>query len=135
MERQQAVSDKGGTMRLGVYPARLMEGSLVRQLYGAELIYERHRHRYEVNNRYRKDLEQAGLALSGISPDEQLVEFIELTSHPYFIGTQAHPELKSRPLDPHPLFTGFVAAADRYRRNREAVPEILGSDREPGYVS
>ncbi len=134
MERQQGVSDKGGTMRLGVYPARLRDGSLVRRLYGAELIYERHRHRYEVNNRYRKDLEQAGLALSGISPDEQLVEFIELTSHPYFIGTQAHPELKSRPLDPHPLFTGFVAAADRYRHNREAVPEILGSDREPGYV-
>ncbi|MDE0709751.1 MAG: CTP synthase [Acidimicrobiia bacterium] len=134
MERQQGVSNKGGTMRLGVYPARLREGSLVRRLYRAELIYERHRHRYEVNNRYRKDLEQAGLALTGISPDEQLVEFIELTSHPYFIGTQAHPELKSRPLDPHPLFTGFIAAADRYRRNREAAPEILGSEREPGYV-
>ena len=134
MERQQGVSDKGGTMRLGVYPARLREGSLVRRLYGAELIYERHRHRYEVNNRYRKDLEQAGLALTGISPDEQLVEFIELTSHPYFIGTQAHPELKSRPLDPHPLFIGFIAAADRYRLGREAAPEILGSEREPGYV-
>ena len=134
MERQQGVSDKGGTMRLGVYPARLREDSLVRRLYGAELIYERHRHRYEVNNRYRKDLEQAGLALTGISPDEQLVEFIELPSHPYFIGTQAHPELKSRPLDPHPLFIGFIAAADRYRLGREAAPEILGSEREPGYV-
>ena len=134
MERQQGVSNKGGTMRLGVYPARLREGALVRRLYRSELIYERHRHRYEVNNRYRKDLEQAGLALTGISPDEQLVEFIELTSHPYFIGTQAHPELKSRPLDPHPLFTGFIAAADRYRRNREAAPEMLGVEREPGYV-
>ena len=134
MERQQGVSNKGGTMRLGVYPARLREGSLVRRLYGAELIYERHRHRYEVNNRYRKELERAGLALTGISPDEQLVEFIEMPSHPYFIGTQAHPELKSRPLDPHPLFTGFIAAADRYRRNREAAPEVLENEREPGYV-
>jgi len=127
MERQQGVSDKGGTMRLGVYPARLREDSLVRRLYGEELIYERHRHRYEVNNRYRKDLEQAGLALTGISPDEQLVEFIELPSHPYFIGTQAHPELKSRPLDPHPLFIGFIAAADRYRRTTETEAAIEAS--------
>ena len=119
MERQQGIANKGGTMRLGVYPAKLSKGSLVRELYGEELIYERHRHRYEVNNHYRKDFEQAGMVLSGISPDEQLVEFIELPSHPYFIGTQAHPELKSRPLDPHPLFTGFIAAADKYRRNRE----------------
>ena len=119
MERQQGISDKGGTMRLGVYPAKLARGSLARKLYGEELIYERHRHRYEVNNRYRKDLEEAGLVPSGISPDEQLVEFIELQSHPYFIGTQAHPELKSRPLDPHPLFTGFIAAADRYRHLME----------------
>lgn len=134
MERQQGVSDKGGTMRLGVYPARLRAGSLVRRLYGEELIYERHRHRYEVNNRYRKDLEEAGLALSGISPDEQLVEFIELSSHPYFVGTQAHPELKSRPLDPHPLFTGFIAAADRHRRERQADAARPAGDRAPGYA-
>ena len=129
MEHQQVISDKGGTMRLGVYPAKLARGSLVRRLYGEELIYERHRHRYEFNNRYRKDLEAAGLSLSGISPDEQLVEFIELPSHPYFVGTQAHPELKSRPLDPHPLFVGFVAAADRYRRERERRLEIKPSER------
>ncbi len=119
MEHQQDVSDKGGTMRLGTYPAKLAEGSLVRQLYGQELIYERHRHRYEVNNRYRPQLERAGLMLSGLSPDERLVEFIELPSHPYFVGTQAHPELKSRPLEPHPLFTGFIAAAHRYHQTRQ----------------
>ena len=131
MERQQGISHKGGTMRLGVYPAKLSRGSLVRRLYGEELIYERHRHRYEVNNRFRTELEEAGLVLSGISPDEQLVEFVELTSHPYFIGTQAHPELKSRPLEPHPLFTGFIAAANRYRHSLEQTtgpqrPEHLG---------
>ncbi|MCY3538553.1 MAG: CTP synthase [bacterium] len=119
MERQQGISEKGGTMRLGVYPARLREGTLARRLYGAELIYERHRHRYEVNNRYREDLEKGGMTLSGTSPDDQLVEFIELSSHPYFIATQAHPELKSRPLDPHPLFIGFVAASSRYRSDRQ----------------
>ena len=117
MERQQGVSQKGGTMRLGVYPAKLAPATLTRDLYGRELIYERHRHRYEVNNRYRRALEEAGMVLSGISPDEQLVEFIELSDHPYFVGTQAHPELKSRPLEPHPLFVGFIAAADRYRRS------------------
>lgn len=116
MERQQGTSNKGGTMRLGVYRAKLSKGSLARSLYGEELIYERHRHRNEVNNRYRKDLEAAGRRLSGISPDEQLVEFIELPSHPCFVGTQAHPELKSRPLEPHPLFTGLIAPAARHRR-------------------
>ena len=131
MEHQQVVSEKGGTMRLGVYPAKLAEGSLVRRLYGNELIYERHRHRYEVNNRYRKSLEGSGMKLSGISPDEFLVEFIEIPSHPYFVATQAHPELKSRPLEPHPLFVGFVAAADRYRRARENPLETGSSDRRP----
>ncbi len=131
MEHQQVVSEKGGTMRLGVYPAKLAEGSLVRRLYGRELIYERHRHRYEVNNRYRKSLESAGMRLSGISPDEHLVEFIEVPSHPYFVATQAHPELKSRPLEPHPLFVGFVAAADRYRRARENPLETGSSDHRP----
>ena len=118
MESQVDVAEMGGTMRLGTYPAKLAEGSRVRQVYGEELVYERHRHRYEVNNRYRKDLEDAGMSLSGISPDEQLVEFIELADHPYFLATQAHPELKSRPTDPHPLFAGFMAAADLYRRNQ-----------------
>ena len=111
METQKDVSDKGGTMRLGIYPAKLSEGSLARELYGEEVVYERHRHRWEVNNRYRQQLQDAGLALSGMSPDGRLVEFIELPTHPYFIATQAHPELKSRPDHPHPLFEGLVAAA------------------------
>ena len=118
MHSQQDVEDKGGTMRLGLYPARLVDGSLVRQLYGDELIYERHRHRWEVNNRYRRDLEDAGLSLSGLAPDGSLVEFIELPSHPFFVATQAHPEFKSRPDDPHPLFAGLVEAAGRLRSER-----------------
>ena len=134
MERQHGIANKGGTMRLGVYPAKLSKGSLARKLYGEELIYERHRHRYEVNNRYRKDLQQAGLLLSGISPDEQLVEFIELPSHPYFVGTQAHPELKSRPLEPHPLFTGFIAAANRYRQAREDAAHTPSADKRLGLL-
>ena len=115
MESQKDVSDKGGTMRLGLYPARLAEGSLARSLYGKEVVYERHRHRWEVNNRYRKLLVDGGMTLSGTSPDDRLVEFIELDDHPYFIATQAHPELISRPDAPHPLFDGFVAAAKRHR--------------------
>ena len=134
MERQQGISDKGGTMRLGVYPAKLAKGTLARKLYDEELIYERHRHRYEVNNRYRKELEEAGLVLSGISPDEQLVEFIELKSHPYFIGTQAHPELKSRPLEPHPLFTGFIAAAKQYRETKERAADTEPADQGLGLL-
>ncbi|MFZ0492178.1 MAG: CTP synthase [Acidimicrobiia bacterium] len=115
MESQQDVSEMGGTMRLGLYPAKLAEGSLAHSLYGEELIYERHRHRYEVNNRYRKDLEEAGLRLSGTSPNDALVEIVELPSHPYFIGTQFHPEFRSRPDDPHPLFLGLVRAALSHR--------------------
>jgi CTP synthase len=111
METQKDVSDMGGTMRLGLYPARLTDDSLARSLYGSEVVYERHRHRWEVNNRYRPLLIEGGLSMSGVSPDDRLVEFIELGSHPYFIGTQAHPELVSRPDAPHPLFDGFVAAA------------------------
>lgn len=117
MDSQRDVDDKGGTMRLGLYAARLADGSLVRSLYGEELVYERHRHRYEVNNRYRKDLEAAGMRLSGISPDGNLVEFIEIVDHPFFAATQAHPELRSRPNDPHPLFDGFVRAGkERHMR-------------------
>jgi CTP synthase len=114
METQKDVSDKGGTMRLGIYPAKLQEGSLARELYDEEVVYERHRHRWEVNNRYRQQLQDAGLVLCGTSPDDRLVEFIELPSHPYFIATQAHPELKSRPNHTHPLFDGLVAAARTY---------------------
>ncbi len=115
MEAQKDVADKGGTMRLGLYPAKLAPDSLARSLYGKEVVYERHRHRWEVNNRYRNQLEAAGLSLSGTSPDERLVEFIELNDHPYFIATQAHPELISRPDAPHPLFAGFVSAAKAHR--------------------
>jgi CTP synthase len=118
MESQQDVTDMGGTMRLGRYPAKLEEGSQVRALYGQEIVYERHRHRWEVNNRYRKDLENAGLRLSGLSPDDNLVEFIEMPSHPFFIATQAHPEFQSRPDDPHPLFAGLIAAAVQRRLGR-----------------
>jgi CTP synthase len=113
MPDQHDVSDKGGTMRLGLYPARLEEGSKVRDAYRDEIAYERHRHRFEVNNAYRDRLGEAGMWFSGISPDGRLVEYIELRDHPWFVATQAHPELKSRPNRPHPLFRDFVGAAAR----------------------
>ena len=105
--------DLGGTMRLGAYPAKLVEGSIVAEAYGTTEVSERHRHRYEVNNAYRETLEKAGLRISGTSPDGRLVEFVELDRelHPFFVATQAHPELKSRPNRPHPLFAAFIAAA------------------------
>jgi CTP synthase len=111
--------DMGGTMRLGLYPAVLAEGSLVRELYGTDVVQERHRHRYEVNNAYRDILEAAGLICSGLSPDGRLVEFVELPRdvHPYFVATQAHPEFLSRPTRPHPLFSGLVAAALEHSRS------------------
>jgi CTP synthase len=113
-----AGGDLGGTMRLGLYPARLAEGSIVAEVYGATEVQERHRHRYEVNNAYREQIAQAGMVFSGINPDLNLVEFVELPRevHPYYVATQAHPELRSRPTDPHPLFRGLVGAAvDRHR--------------------
>ncbi len=115
--------DMGGTMRLGLYPAVLAEGSLVRELYGADVVQERHRHRYEVNNAYRDILERAGLRCSGLSPDGTLVEFIELprSTHPFFVATQAHPEFLSRPTKPHPLFSGLVAAALEHSRSVPAA--------------
>ena len=111
MDDQADVSDKGGTMRLGSYSARLTPGSQVAAAYGTEVVSERHRHRYEVNPRYRSRLEEAGLVCSGVSPDGRLVEFIELPGHPFWVGTQAHPEFKSRPDQPHPLFRELVGAA------------------------
>jgi CTP synthase len=117
VERRSESGELGGTMRLGAYPARLAEGSLVREVYGgAAEIRERHRHRYEVNIRYRERLEKAGLRFSGMSPDGQLPEIIEYSDHPWFIGVQFHPELKSKPFDPHPLFAGFIGAAVRQAR-------------------
>lgn len=135
MEEQKSIvegaGDLGGTMRLGLYPAALTPGSLAAEAYGAETIEERHRHRYEVNNAYRAPLEEAGLVFSGINPDLDLVEFVELPRevHPYYVGTQAHPELRSRPTRPHPLFAGLVGAA--ISRQRETRLEIDESGLHP----
>jgi CTP synthase len=111
MDEQREVVDMGGTMRLGSYVARLEPGSQVEKAYGDSVVYERHRHRLEVNPRYHRTLQDAGLVFSGTSPDGRLVEFIELPSHPCWIATQAHPEFKSRPDRPHPLFYELVGAA------------------------
>ncbi len=119
MDDQADVVDMGGTMRLGSYSARLLAGSQVALAYGSEVVSERHRHRYEVNSRYRARLEQAGLVCSGISPDGRLVEFIELPGHPFWVGTQAHPEFKSRPDQPHPLFRELVGASLARAEGRE----------------
>jgi CTP synthase len=117
IERRAAGGELGGTMRLGAYPAVLAEDSLVTEVYdGARTITERHRHRYEVNIHYRDQLESTGLRFSGISPDGVLPEIIEYPQHPWFIGVQFHPELKSKPFAPHPLFAGFIAAAVRQAR-------------------
>ncbi len=115
MPEQEDVENKGGTMRLGAYPCKLAPGTKAFEAYGEEIIYERHRHRYEVSNVYRKKLEEAGLVVSGQSPDGRLVEMIELADHPWFVASQAHPEFKSRPTKPHPLFTAFVHAAKDQR--------------------
>jgi CTP synthase len=119
MPDQRGVKDKGATMRLGAYPCTLAPGSLAEQIYGTRDISERHRHRFEVNNEYRERLETGGLVLSGVSPDKRLVEMVELPDHPYFVGCQFHPEFKSRPHAPHPLFSRFVKAALERRDARE----------------
>jgi CTP synthase len=111
MEEQKRIMNLGGTMRLGAFPCDLRKGSLVRKIYGKDAISERHRHRYEFNNDYREQFEEAGMQLSGQSPNGILVEIVELRNHPWFIGVQFHPEFKSRPIDPHPLFREFVAAS------------------------
>jgi CTP synthase len=121
MPDQRDLEDKGGTMRLGLYPAKLLPGSKARAVYGQEVVYERHRHRFEVNNRYRQVLEGAGMLLSGVSPDGRLVEIVELRDHPWFVASQFHPEFKSRPERPHPLFDGFVTAAIAVGEGREPV--------------
>ncbi|MBV8237053.1 MAG: CTP synthase [Acidimicrobiia bacterium] len=129
MDEQREVVDYGGTMRLGVYPAKLASGSQVAEAYDESIVYERHRHRYEFNPRYRTRLEEGGLRCSGTSPDDRLVEFIELPSHPFWIGTQAHPEFKSRPDRPHPLFRELVSAALARAEGRK--PRLLSVDPVP----
>lgn len=116
LEKREANGDLGGTMRLGAYPAKLAGNSVVASIYGTEEISERHRHRYEVNTGYRDVLEKGGLVFSGMSPDDTLPEIVERPDHPWFVGVQFHPELKSKPFDPHPLFASFIAAAVRQSR-------------------
>ena len=123
MEDQRGVTDKGGTMRLGLYPARLLQDSIVAKAYGEPVVYERHRHRWEVNPRYHRRLLEAGVIISGLSPDGRLAEFVELAGHPYWVGTQAHPEFLSRPNRPHPLFRELISAALRYTDGR--APRLI----------
>lgn len=122
MPEQEDVEDKGGTMRLGAYPCKVAPASMAFKAYGEELIYERHRHRYEVNNAFRDRLAEAGLVISGVSPDGRLVEMIELPDHPWFVASQGHPEFKSRPTRPHPLFRDFVARGTGSSRVIRQVP-------------
>lgn len=119
MPDQEQIEDLGGTLRLGSYPCILKEGSKTVLLFGRKEIQERHRHRYEVNNAYREELNKHGMTVAGTSPDGRIVEMIELSDHPFFEGTQGHPEFKSRPNRPHPLFSGFVKAGVEYKRNKQ----------------
>ncbi len=129
MESQRGVTQKGGTMRLGAYPAVLKEGSIVAEAYGSLLVSERHRHRFEFNPAYRERLEREGFVCSGTSPDGALVEFIELAGHPFWVGTQAHPEFTSRPTRPSPLFLSFVRAArDRAEGRNPHLPDFVAAD-------
>ena len=123
MKEQEGVTDMGGTMRLGAWECDLREGSVAARCYGKLQISERHRHRYEVNPDYVERLEQAGLVVSGVNPKRDLVEMIELPDHPFFVATQAHPEFKSRPLTPHPLFVAFIRAAAQQRAKAEAATQ------------
>jgi CTP synthase len=125
VQRRDESSDKGGTMRLGAYPCRIQAGTLAAAAYGCEEISERHRHRYEFNNAFRQRLEEKGLQVSGASPSGDLVEIVELIGHPWFLGCQFHPEFKSRPMSPHPLFREFIRAAlaQRQRATSGATPQ------------
>jgi CTP synthase len=131
MDSQRNVTDMGGTMRLGAYPARLRQGSRAHEAYGSLEISERHRHRYEVNNAYRDVLAEHGMRFSGLSPDGNLVEIIELPDHPWFLGCQFHPELKSRPMRAHALFTAFIRAAAQRSAAREGETPAGSVERTP----
>ncbi len=130
MPDQRDITDKGGTMRLGLYPCELRPGTRAAAAYGSELVQERHRHRFEFNNKYRNLLEEEGLIISGHSPDNRLVEIVELRDHPWYVGSQFHPEFLSRPNQPHPLFAGFVAAAAHTLREGDQHPLPLNEVRE-----
>ena len=129
LPEQKEVADMGGTMRLGADPIKLHPDTRAREIYGEAVIYERHRHRYEVNNFLRRRLEAEGLVISGTSPDERLVEIIEIADHPFFVASQFHPEFKSRPERPAPLFRDFVGAAHERAVERRPAPEadVTGS--------
>ncbi len=129
LPEQKEVADLGGTMRLGADPIKLHDGTRAREIYGEAVIYERHRHRYEVNNLLRKRMQSAGLGVSGTSPDERLVEVVELADHPFYVASQFHPEFKSRPERPAPLFRDFIAAAlsARQESGRRSGSRTLGT--------
>lgn len=121
MESQKTITHKGGTMRLGSWDCKLVSDSIVKQVYDSELIEERHRHRYEFNNEYLKQIEEAGLKATGLNPDTGLVEIVEIPSHNWFVGVQYHPEYKSTVANPHPLFVSFVKAALNFKTNSNSV--------------
>jgi CTP synthase len=128
MAHQKDIDGLGGTMRLGLYPCKVTPGTRASQAYGEEVIYERHRHRYEVNNALRHKIEEAGLVFSGVSPDDRLVEIVEYPEHPWFVASQFHPEFKSRPLKPHPLFREFVGAAAKRQRMTDSHLTVIDGD-------
>jgi CTP synthase len=131
LPEQKEVTDLGGTMRLGADPVKLHEGTKAREIFGGEgVIYKRHRHRFEVNNMLRRRLEDEGLVMSGTSPDERLVEIVELPDHPFFVASQFHPEFNSRPTRPEPLFRDFVGSAAGRASDREPVADEAGDDDE-----
>ena len=120
LDDQYSITDMGGTMRLGTYPCKLKEGSKAYNAYGAAVVHERHRHRYEFNNKFKSQYEKHGMVFSGTSPDGNLVEAIEIADHPWFLAVQSHPEFKSKPTSAHPLFQGFVKACGVYQENKVA---------------
>ncbi|MFQ5352307.1 MAG: hypothetical protein ACE5D3_04455, partial [Candidatus Binatia bacterium] len=126
MLEQKGLANKGGTMRLGAWPCHIEESTLGHRTYGKRKISERHRHRYEFNNKYRLLMEKAGMVFSGLSPDGELVEMIEIPSHPWFLASQFHPEFKSKPLRCHPIFKGFIKAALARHKHRGETPELTG---------
>jgi CTP synthase len=121
MEDQKSITDKGGTMRLGAWACELKAGSIVHSVYKANVIKERHRHRYEFNSAFKDDLEAAGMVATGLNPDTKLVEIVEVPSHPWFVGVQYHPEYKSTVINPHPLFVAFVKAALSYKKKKKSA--------------